>query len=104
MHTNMAGVPVMVSEQMPYDFSQYQFTHILNTDRALNTYMANVNLGVKFTFLIGNKQRFICHNCESAVEAGINSPNSGYKARGNRQADSTHRPSQVNNPKGAPKE
>lgn len=87
LHKNTTLTPIVLDSDYPYDIDRFTTANVLNTERTLNTYLANVNLGVKFTVLFGNKQRFLCHSCESAVEAGINSPHSGYRSRDNRQTD-----------------
>lgn len=103
-HKNtVPAAPVSVNAAMPYDLGQYHFTNILNSAPALNSYLAGVNLGVKFTFMVGDRQRFVCMNCESAVEAGINNPNSGVRRKDNRQADSTSRPDQTRKEDGSKK-
>jgi len=100
LNHNASLAPLAVDPSHVYDIDRFTASHILNTEEMLNTYLANLNVGIKFTVLFGTRQRFLCLSCESAVEAGINNPNSGYRARNNRQADTMHRPSQVNNPTG----
>lgn len=71
-----------------YDIDRYTATHIMNTEHTLGSYLANFSVGVKFTMLIGSRQKFLCLSCESAVERGINNPNSGYRQSNNRQTES----------------
>lgn len=89
LHINNPPQVMEISEQYPYDISQYSIPNVFSTERTLNSYLAGISCGVKVTVLFGNKQRFRCLNCESAVEAGINNPTSGYRAKNNRQADTT---------------
>ena len=89
LHQNSSLVPFTVDEQWPYDVDRYSPAHVLATDDAIDTYLANFNVGIKFTVLFGNKQRFRCLNCEAAVESA-NSRSAGIRRPDNRQTNTTH--------------
>ncbi len=87
-HVNSALSPFFVDASRPYDIDSYEPANIFATDKTLDTYLANFNVGVKFTVLFGNKQKFKCLNCDAAIDANAAT---GLHRRDNRQTNTTIR-------------
>ncbi|MBQ9340411.1 MAG: hypothetical protein IJS13_08790 [Paludibacteraceae bacterium] len=86
-HQNTSLEAIHIPAGFLYDVERYEPAHVLATDAAVNTYLANFNVGVKFTILFGNKQRFKCHNCDAGVDAN---PYSGIRRPDNKQTNTSH--------------
>ena len=96
-HRNSSLEAIHVPAGFLYDVEHYEPAHILATESALDTYLANFNVGVKFTILFGNKQRFKCLNCDAGVQAN---PYTGIRRPDNRQTNTTHHTTTPASPNG----